>query len=80
MCSTGASAQSQADSFVSYMQSHGMHNGGTGSGTYGTVWLDIEGTQYWGSTSTNQAFFTFGFPVGFKDSWLIYLLARSQTN
>ncbi len=43
---------------LSYLQSHGIHNGGSGSGTYGTVWLDIEGPQYWGSESTNQAFFS----------------------
>ena len=44
---------------LSYLNGHGITSGGSGAGHYGTVWLDIEGPQYWSTTqSTNQAFFT----------------------
>jgi hypothetical protein len=33
----GGNAAGQVDSMISYLESHGIHNGGSGSGTYGTV-------------------------------------------
>eukprot|EP00042_Codosiga_hollandica_P023982 m.98181 g.98181 ORF g.98181 m.98181 type:complete len:219 (+) comp51387_c0_seq2:3-659(+) len=55
---TGGDPAGQVDNMLSYLSSHGIHQGSSGSGTYGMVWLDIEGPQYWStSTSTNQQFF-----------------------
>src|SRR3989338_50428 len=45
-----ASASSQVSSAISYLKDHSVK--------YSKFWLDIEGTQYWSSsTSTNPAFF-----------------------
>ena len=43
-----SSPASQVDSMLQELQANGL-NHGAGPGTYGTVWLDIEGPQYWSS-------------------------------
>jgi len=60
-CATcGSTGASQVNSMVSSLKTNGCtQTNGTESGTqYRFVWLDIEGTQYWSSsTSNNQNFF-----------------------
>jgi len=46
-CSSSGAQQIQ--DVVSYVKEHGVE--------YTTMWLDIEGSQYWGSQSSNQQFF-----------------------
>ena len=40
---------------VSYLKKFNVSNG-AGPNNYGMLWFDIEGTQYWGSQSANNAF------------------------
>eukprot|EP00054_Salpingoeca_dolichothecata_P031787 m.264614 g.264614 ORF g.264614 m.264614 type:complete len:284 (-) comp28033_c0_seq1:44-895(-) len=55
---TGASPSSQVGAMLDYLAKYKIHSHGTKPASYGTVWLDIEGTQYWhSSTSENVAFF-----------------------
>lgn len=49
----------QVDSMLNYLAGFNIHSGGSPPGTYGMVWLDIEGTQYWHSSqSENRDFFS----------------------
>jgi len=54
-----ASAQSQMSNMISGLKSAGCTptSGQQGKSNFGKVWLDIEGTQYWGSQSANRDFF-----------------------
>eukprot|EP00933_Yihiella_yeosuensis_P045095 TRINITY_DN4040_c0_g2_i1.p1 TRINITY_DN4040_c0_g2~~TRINITY_DN4040_c0_g2_i1.p1 ORF type:complete len:257 (-),score=8.12 TRINITY_DN4040_c0_g2_i1:168-938(-) len=45
-CGNGAG---QVKTLASYLKKHGVK--------YGMMWLDIEGTQYWGSQANNRKFF-----------------------
>eukprot|EP00055_Hartaetosiga_balthica_P011607 m.53345 g.53345 ORF g.53345 m.53345 type:complete len:169 (-) comp7663_c0_seq2:169-675(-) len=51
-------AQTQVDEMVNYLAKFNIKPGGSKPATYGMLWLDIEGPQYWSkSQGTNQAFF-----------------------
>jgi len=51
-----ASASNQMTNMINSLKSAGCTQG-SGKGTFGKVWLDIEGTQYWPAQSSAQAFF-----------------------
>merc|ERR1712000_74159 len=51
-------AAGQMASMVNYLKQYKIHARGNPPASYGMCWLDIEGTQYWGSQSSNRAFFT----------------------
>lgn len=55
--SKGNAAQQMAD-MVNYLKQYKIVAGGTPPAAYGMCWLDIEGTQYWGSQANNRAFFS----------------------
>ena len=40
-CPTCGNPSGQVDAMLSALNTHGIHSGGSGAGTYGTVWLDI---------------------------------------
>jgi len=54
-----ATAQAQVSSMISSLKSGGCNwtSGSQGKNNFGKIWLDIEGTQYWGGQSANQGFF-----------------------
>jgi len=50
--------EGQVTTLLNYLAGYNIHNRGTPPGSYGMLWFDIEGTQYWQSSqSENQAFF-----------------------
>lgn len=49
-CFSCGNPAGQVSSAVSYLKNYGTK--------FGQFWFDIEGTQYWGSSSSNQAFFS----------------------
>jgi len=79
-CPTCGNPQGQISSMVSALKSAGCsqtNSTSQGSAGWGQIWLDIEGTQYWtSSTSSNQAFYNgmvseakaLGIPVGVYSS------------
>lgn len=54
-----ASPQTQLSSMISGLKSAGctFTRGSQGKSNFGKVWLDVENPSYWGSQSSNQAFF-----------------------
>ena len=55
---TGGSPAGQVQSMISALSAAGITKGGKPPNTFGMVWLDIEGRQYWHSDiGTNQAVF-----------------------
>eukprot|EP00048_Salpingoeca_helianthica_P015829 m.228805 g.228805 ORF g.228805 m.228805 type:complete len:237 (+) comp17602_c0_seq1:22-732(+) len=49
----------QVDSMLEYLAQFNIHTRTTPPATYGMVWLDIEGTQYWsGDVNYNRNFFS----------------------
>jgi hypothetical protein len=57
-CFSCGNPASQVDQLLAYLNSYNISNvpSGKGPNTYGTLWFDIEGPQYWGSQSANVAF------------------------
>lgn len=47
----------QVEEMLNYLAQYKIKAGGPPPGSYGRVWLDIEGTQYWGSQTSNREFF-----------------------
>ena len=51
------------DDTISYLSSHAVRFGGASNGTesvgvsYGMLWIDVEGTQYWSSSTSNNVNF-----------------------
>ena len=52
------------DDTISYLANHNVHltgsaeaNSTVGSTKYGMLWLDVEGTQYWSSSTSNNVNF-----------------------
>ncbi|EDQ85403.1 uncharacterized protein MONBRDRAFT_34277 [Monosiga brevicollis MX1] len=50
--------ESQMSSMVEFLKKYSITSGGKKPGSFGMVWLDIEGSQYWSSDKeTNRKFF-----------------------
>ncbi|EDQ85402.1 uncharacterized protein MONBRDRAFT_21722 [Monosiga brevicollis MX1] len=51
--------QAQVSSMVNYLAQYSIKSGGSPPGSFGMIWFDIEGTQYWSSDQqSNRDFFS----------------------